>query len=218
VAPFSLLTYQDTAKRASLIATITKARVMPPWKAEPGYGDFRDVRRLSDEQIALIQQWAGNGAPEGDAAAKPVPPKFIDGWQLGQPDKVVAIPTKFSVPADGADIYRCFVIPLNFDAAMYMTALEFRADNRRTVHHALVFADMSGQARKLASASPDGGYTCFGGPGVPASLSPDMRRLCPRTPTSCCRSTIIPRALRLRISLPSASSSAKLPPRAAAWC
>jgi mono/diheme cytochrome c family protein len=170
VAPFSLLTYQDTAKRAALIATITKARVMPPWKAEPGYGDFRDVRRLSDEQIALIQQWAGNGAPEGDAAAKPVPPKFIEGWQLGQPDKVVTIPTKFSVPADGADIYRCFVIPLNFDAAMYMTGLEFRADNRRTVHHALVFADISGQARKLASASSDGGYTCFGGPGVPAGL------------------------------------------------
>jgi hypothetical protein len=143
---------------------------MPPWKAEPGYGDFRDVRRLSDEQIALIQQWAANGAPEGDAAAKPVPPKFVDGWQLGQPDKVVTIPTKFSVPADGADIYRCFVIPLNFDAAMHMTALEFRADNRRTVHHALVFADMSGQARKLASASSDGGYTCFGGPGVPAGL------------------------------------------------
>jgi hypothetical protein len=170
VAPFSLLTYQDTAKRAALIATVTKARIMPPWKAEPGYGDFRDVRRLSDEQIALIQQWAANGAPEGDAAAKPVPPKFVDGWQLGQPDKVVTIPTKFSVPADGADIYRCFVIPLNFDAAMHMTALEFRADNRRTVHHALVFADMSGQARKLASASSDGGYTCFGGPGVPAGL------------------------------------------------
>jgi len=34
VAPFSLLTYQDTAKRATLLATVTKARVMPPWKAE----------------------------------------------------------------------------------------------------------------------------------------------------------------------------------------
>src|SRR3974390_3047980 len=49
VAPFSLLTYQDSAKRAALLATVTKARVMPPWKAEPAYGDFKDVRRLTEE-------------------------------------------------------------------------------------------------------------------------------------------------------------------------
>src|ERR1700737_3207532 len=66
VAPFSLLTYQDAAKRAKLIATVTKARVMPPWKAEPGFGEFRDARRLTDEQIAMLQDWASNGAPEGD--------------------------------------------------------------------------------------------------------------------------------------------------------
>src|SRR5579863_4295367 len=61
VAPFSLLTYADTAKRADLIATITKARIMPPWKAEPGHGEFQDARRLTGEQIALLQQWAANG-------------------------------------------------------------------------------------------------------------------------------------------------------------
>ena len=136
VAPFSLLTYQETAKRAALIAGVTKSRVMPPWKAEPGYGDFRDVRRLTDEQIALIQQWASNGTPEGDAPA-PAPPRFTDGWQIGQPDRAVTIPTKFSVPAGGPDVYRCFVIPLNLDKDMYLGALEFRADSRRTVHHAL---------------------------------------------------------------------------------
>jgi mono/diheme cytochrome c family protein len=169
VAPFSLLTYPDAAKRAALIATITEKRVMPPWKAEPGYGDFRDVRRLTDAQIALIQQWAANGAPEGEAP-KPVPPKFADGWQLGQPDRVVTIPTKFSVPAGGPDVYRCFVIPLNLDQDLYIGAMEFRADSRRTVHHALVFSDPLEQGRKLAAGSPDGSYTCFGSPGFAGAL------------------------------------------------
>src|SRR5208283_333651 len=70
VAPFALLTYQDAAKRAKQIADITQARVMPPWKATPGYGDFLDVRRLTDQQLATIRDWAAHGAPEGDAAQK----------------------------------------------------------------------------------------------------------------------------------------------------
>jgi hypothetical protein len=170
VAPFSLLTYADTAKRAALIATVTKARVMPPWKAEPGHGEFQDARRLTDEQIVLLQQWAGNGAPEGDAADRPTPPAFASGWQLGQPDRVLTVPAKYSVPPDGPDQFRCFVIPLNLDEDAYVGAMEFRADDRRTVHHALVFIDPNGQGRKLAAGSKDGGYTCFGSPGFAAGL------------------------------------------------
>src|SRR5277367_6283818 len=76
VAPFALLTYQDAAKRARQLAEITQARVMPPWKATPGYGDFRDARRLTDPQIAMIRDWAAHGSPEGDPAEKPATPKF----------------------------------------------------------------------------------------------------------------------------------------------
>ena len=170
VAPFSLLTYLDAKKRAAQIASITRSRVMPPWKAEPGYGDFKDARRLSDQQIALITQWAGNGAPEGNPADKPAPPQFPEGWQLGKPDQILSWPAKFSVPAEGPDQFRCFVIPMNLDHDVYIGATEFRPDNRRTVHHALVFTDTTGQARKLAADSPDGGYSCFGGPGFPAGL------------------------------------------------
>jgi hypothetical protein len=170
VAPFSLLTYQDAAKRAKLIATVTSARVMPPWKAEPGYGDFKDARRLSDEQIALLQQWASNGAPEGDPAHAPGPPAFPDGWQVGQPDRVLTLEKSFAVPADGPDQFRCFVMPMNLDHDVYVGASEFRPGNRRTVHHALVFMDPLGQGRKLAAGSPDGSYSCFGSPGFPAAL------------------------------------------------
>src|SRR5881628_608480 len=68
VAPFSLLTYQDASKRASLIASVTERRYMPPWKAEPNYGHFADERRLTDAQIASIKEWAEAGAPEGNPA------------------------------------------------------------------------------------------------------------------------------------------------------
>src|ERR1700722_13548859 len=71
VAPFSLLTYQDAAKRAKQIAAVTQSRFMPPWRAEPGHGSFMNERRLTDQQISLLGEWAAHGAPEGDPGTKP---------------------------------------------------------------------------------------------------------------------------------------------------
>ena len=169
VAPFSLLTYADAAKKAGLLAIVTGKRVMPPWKAEPGYGSFANERRLSEPQIALIREWATAGAPEGDAKDRPTPPVFPNGWAAGQPDKVLTLSHKFEVAADGPDQYRCFVLPLDAAQDVYLSGLEFRPGNRRVVHHALVYADSTGAARKLAADSPDGSYTCFGGPKFPPS-------------------------------------------------
>ncbi|HTA42826.1 MAG TPA: hypothetical protein VK789_10280 [Bryobacteraceae bacterium] len=165
VAPFPLLTYSDAAKRASLIAAVTAKHYMPPWKAEPGYGHFQDERRLSDTQIAMIGEWARNGAPEGDPKLKPAPPQFTSGWLAGKPDAVFTTPESFRIPADGRDLFQCFVVPLNFTADRYLKNVEFHPGNPRVVHHALLFLDTSGEARKLDAATPEAGYRCFGGPG-----------------------------------------------------
>lgn len=166
VAPFSLLTYQDAAKHAPLITTVTASRLMPPWKPEPGYGEFQDTHRLTDTEIATIQAWAKAGTPEGDPADRPAPPKFAEGWQLGEPDLVVEMPEPFSVPAGGPDIYQCFVLPLNLTEDREVTAVEFRPGNRKVVHHAIFYLDSFGNARGKDAGDPDPGYKCFGGPGV----------------------------------------------------
>src|SRR5258708_34631853 len=74
--PFSLLTYDDVKRRATQIAAVTKRRYMPPWLAEPGYGDFVEERRRSDAQIQLIQGWAKQGAPAGPITDPPAGPPF----------------------------------------------------------------------------------------------------------------------------------------------
>jgi mono/diheme cytochrome c family protein len=168
VAPFALLTYNDAAKRAKQIAAITQARVMPPWKAEPGYGHFLNERRLTDQQIAAIREWATNGAPEGDPNQKPEPPKFSNGWQAGEPDQVVGMSQPYSLPAEGPDQFRCFVIPLNATEEEYVTQVEFRPGNRRVVHHSILFLDTTGQARRREKV-PGEGYDCVGGPGLAIS-------------------------------------------------
>jgi peroxiredoxin/mono/diheme cytochrome c family protein len=166
VAPFPLLTYTDARKRAAQIAHVTQSRYMPPWKAESGYGHFRNERRLNEEQIAAINVWAKSGAPEGDPRDLPPPPQFTDGWQAGEPDIVIKMPEQFTVSAGGRDQFQCFVIPLGFDEEKYVGTVEFRPGNRRVVHHALLFLDGSGRARQLDAETPEPGYPCLGGPRV----------------------------------------------------
>jgi hypothetical protein len=167
VAPFPLITYEDVKKRAEQIADVTGDHYMPPWKPEPGFGHFTGERRLTDAQIKLIADWAAAGAPEGDANNTPKTPVFPQGWSLGEPDQVVKLTVPFKLSAEGRDQYRAFVLPLNLTDDRFVSAVEFRPDNRKIVHHALFFLDSRGNAAKKEAATKDGnpGYPAFGGPG-----------------------------------------------------
>ena len=166
IGPFPLLTYKDAEKRAGFIKEITQDRRMPPWKPEPGYGDFRDVRRLSDDDLRTLARWADAGAPEGDTKDLPAMPHFPDGWQLGKPDLVLTMPKTFKIYASGRDIYRNFVLKIPIDKDRTVAATEFRPGNRRVVHHALFFLDAFGQARRRDGEDGQPGYSTFGGIGV----------------------------------------------------
>ncbi len=148
IGPFSLLNYEDAQKRADFLAEVTKDRRMPPWKAEPGFGKFQDERRLSADEIDVLANWAAAGAPEGDPKQLPKPPTFPDGWQLGEPDLVLKMEQPFEIPADGPDVYRCFVIPIPIDKDAMVSAVEFRPGNHSVVHHAILFLDANGKARQ----------------------------------------------------------------------
>jgi Tfp pilus assembly protein PilF len=169
-ASFSLLTYADVRSRARLVANATARRVMPPWKPEPGAGDFVGVRRLSDTQIATIQKWVDEGTPEGDAASLPPVPQFNSDWRLGPPDLVLTMDQPYTLRAGGDDMYRHFVIPIQIPATRYVKAWEFRAGNPRVVHHATMQIDRTGASRQLDAQDPEPGYE---GPIAHSVSSPD---------------------------------------------
>jgi len=164
-APFSLTTYAEAKKWSSMIALATKRRSMPPWSAIPGHGNFEGARVLSPTEIRLLELWHQTGAKPGNLAAAPKPPRFTKGWQLGEPDLVLSMPEAVDVPAEGPDQLRNIVIPSGLLQNRTVGALEFRPGNARVVHHALVFLDNSGGARRLDAADPGVGYLSFGGPG-----------------------------------------------------
>ena len=163
IAPFSLEGYDNAKRWHRMVTFMTGERLMPPWRAEPGFGRFRDARRLSDHQIALLASWSENGARRGDAGdIMPAPVRSSSKWRLGEPDLVLSMPEPFQVPADGDDIYRYFVIPTGFAEDKVVTALEFSPGDAKVVHHANYLMDYSGAARAEDAKDDEPGFSVFG--------------------------------------------------------
>jgi hypothetical protein len=73
---FSLMTYAAARPWAVAIKEEVLERQMPPWGAVKGFGDFRNDKALTPEQLELIISWVGGGVPEGEAKDLAPDPKF----------------------------------------------------------------------------------------------------------------------------------------------
>jgi|HubBroStandDraft_1064217.scaffolds.fasta_scaffold05035_3 Flp pilus assembly protein TadD len=165
--PFPLLTYTDVNKHGRQIVSAVKRRYMPPWLPAAGYGDFQEDRRLTDDQIRLIEEWVRQGAPAGSPDHALPLPKFVPGWQLGAPDLVIEATAPYRLSADGPDQYWNFVLPLKAPATRWVKAIEIRPGNIRAVHHANVLIDRSRSAR-LQEKTPGAGF-----PGMDLNIESD---------------------------------------------
>ena len=163
IAPFSLEGYGNARRWHRMIAYMTGERLMPPWRAVPGFGEFRDERRLSAHQIALLRTWSQSGARLGDPDdAMPAPVRSPSKWRLGEPDLVLGMREPFEVPADGDDIYRYFVIPTAFGEDKVVVALDFSPGDPKVVHHANYLIDYAGRARAEDAKDEEPGFSVFG--------------------------------------------------------
>ncbi|MBX3110633.1 MAG: hypothetical protein KF857_01375 [Fimbriimonadaceae bacterium] len=165
VAPFSLTSYEDVRKRADMVALVTGSRQMPPWKTRPTDVSYQNDNHLSEQEVALIKNWADAGAPLGDAKKAPTPPPPAKDWAMGTPDLVVGMSKPFKLGAEGVDEYWNFVIDPQLKETVYVNGIDVKPGNKRVVHHVIAFLDKSGRSERLAHGpkARDGGYLTTGG-------------------------------------------------------
>ncbi|MDF1824236.1 MAG: hypothetical protein P1U68_06320 [Verrucomicrobiales bacterium] len=160
--PFPLSTFEEVSRKAKTVERVIEDRYMPPWHASIEHVPFHDIRRLEKEEIERFGNWVTAGKPEGDPADAPPIPDFPEGWQLGEPDLVVTMAKAYEVPADGPDIYRNFVLPLDLPEDKWVKAVELRPSARSVLHHSLLFLDDSGTARSLDGKDGKPGFSGMG--------------------------------------------------------
>src|SRR3954454_15132749 len=113
-APFSLLTYEEARPWAKAIKAAVLTRKMPPWFADPHYGNFKNDSSLKQGEIDTVAAWVDAGAPKGNPKDLPPAREFTDGWAIPKPDAVLELPTPFPIPASGTIDYQFILIPAPF--------------------------------------------------------------------------------------------------------
>jgi hypothetical protein len=166
VAPFSMLTYKDARPWARSIRQKVLNGQMPPWRADPHYGEFQNAKTLSRHAIDTLVAWVDGGAKEGNPAEMPAPPQFAEGWQIGTPDLVLTMAEPFKIPATGDVPWT--TIPSNdyvFPQDTWIQAIEVRPGNRAVVHHAVAGANFPNDSPNVG-----GGNVHLYSPGLEAMV------------------------------------------------
>ena len=167
-APFELLTYDDARNWSEMIKETVLQRRMPPWNADPRFGDFENDLHMPPKEISMLTAWIDGGMPMGDESKIPATPEYSDGWQIGEPDHVFEMPREYKVKANGTVAYQYFVTPTDFKEDVWVQAAEARPGNWKAVHHIIVYHRPKGstQFRRLKSL---GGFA----PGEEPTVLPD---------------------------------------------
>ncbi len=136
-APFSLLHYRDARDHADTIAEVVRQERMPPAFGSRESREIVNVRRLSDEERALVLAWAKGGKPEGDPSKLPPPQEFAGGrWRIGEPDLELKMLAASEIPAAGYIPYRYALLPHVFLHDTWVQRVEILPGNKAAVHHA----------------------------------------------------------------------------------
>ncbi len=65
IAPFALTEYDDAVAWSDMMLEVIDQGRMPPWHANPKYGEFHNDARMPEAEKELVHKWVAGGAALG---------------------------------------------------------------------------------------------------------------------------------------------------------
>ncbi|MGD9720787.1 MAG: redoxin domain-containing protein [Pirellulales bacterium] len=138
-APFALVTYEDVANQAEMIAEVVAEQRMPPWYGSEEHGHFTNVRGMTADERATLVSWANNGREAGDSAKAPPARVFSEAkWKIGTPDLVLETAVQ-KIPASGYIDYRYLPLQHAFTEDTWIQGAQILPENLKAMHHCNMF-------------------------------------------------------------------------------
>lgn len=142
-APFALENFEQARAWSSSIRRAVASGLMPPWHADPRYGEFSNDRRLPAAEKEKLLAWidGGSRAGSGSGSVSSAPgPDRSPGWRIGAPDLIYELPEEVTIPASGEVPYHGYRVETKLPADVWIQAAETRPGNAAVVHHVIVQA------------------------------------------------------------------------------
>ncbi|MDW3647289.1 MAG: redoxin domain-containing protein [Bacteroidia bacterium] len=139
IAPWAMTSYEMVRGWSPMIREVLRVRRMPPWQADPHYGQFANDLSLTNEEIQTLVHWVEAGAKKGEGESDPLkgveqnPPE----WSMGEPDLVFQLDPEV-IPATGVLDYRYQEFEISSDKDLWAKAVQIIPGNTSVLHHVLV--------------------------------------------------------------------------------
>lgn len=141
IAPWAMTDYEKVRGWAPMIREVIRTKRMPPWHADPLYGEFSNDRSLSVEEQRTLVHWieAGASRDEGKDSLPEWSAKPVSRWPLGKPDLVIPLPPQ-EIPATGILDYRYAYPDFEVPEDLWLRAYDVQPSNHQAImHHIFIF-------------------------------------------------------------------------------
>ena len=169
IAPMSLVTYQEAYPWAQSIREEVLGLRMPPWKAEDGFGDFKNGRSLLAHEMDMILEWSSGGYPQGPRNMQLEPVSAPTAWALGAPTLELEMSEPFTVEASTSEVVRYFVLPSGTSEDRWVTGVDVMPGAGAIVRDVALYFDTTGTAKVLDAADAAPGFGEADGQDFPAA-------------------------------------------------
>ncbi len=138
IAPWQMKDHATVFGWSMMMREVLRTRRMPPYHADPEYGELKHDLSLSTEELQTLVHWIDAGAKkDGDrdplAEYKAVAPI----WDKGLPDLVFELDQE-DIPATGIVDYRYQEHDIEITKDIWATGFQILPGNREVLHHVLV--------------------------------------------------------------------------------
>jgi mono/diheme cytochrome c family protein len=155
VAPMSLTTYKDAYPWAESIRAELVAGHMPPWNADEGFGNLKNVRTLTARELDVVLTWATGGNPQGNLEQQLPAITLKNDWALGAPDLALQMPAEFTVPADALEVTQEFTIPTRTTEPRSVRAVDLLPGTPKVVRSAVIYLKGAEAGDRKSTLAPE---------------------------------------------------------------
>lgn len=173
MGPFAMSNYNIIKGFSPMIREVIRTKRMPPWHADPHFGEFSNDRSLSTEEVQNLVHWIEAGSPRGEGA-DPLANDTRE-WPVfmhGTPDYVIDIPAT-EVPATGVVDYKYLFIDNPIDEDVWIAGTEVIPGDTKVLHHVITtYGQVNPNPNAKRKFMPMGGLGGYA-PGTDAGFYPD---------------------------------------------